>query len=137
MRRRLSDIINHLIEVREFVTPGKSGKGKYDFVGIVLEKYFNAIPEFRKSEVEREPRKNGWTISGSWPTSGRHVFDWQLEAWGEPSGDVIVRTIFWDVNGRQYGDSYRSTVASSDKAVSHWMRKFAGPTVMKLKKGSI
>ena len=121
---------------RAFVTPGKEGRGKHDKVGIVLEKFFRSTPEFERSLVTKEKRRNGWTLTGSWPSSGRQVFDWEMEVWGESGGDVIVKTNIWGTKGDREGTSYRVTVANVDKAIERWLRKFFYPVKATMKRAA-
>lgn len=119
---------------RTFVTPGKSGRGKHDRVGLVLEKFFKAAPELEKSLVEKQSRPNGWTLKGSWPSSGRQVFDWEMEVWGDRGGDVIVKTNLWSTKGGSLGETYRVTLANVDKAIPRWLRKFFYPAKAEMKR---
>jgi hypothetical protein len=124
MSDSLARTLGYLQEVRGFLTPGKEGKGKYDYVGKVAERFFKSTPEFERSVVEKTSRKNGWTIRGSWPSSGRQVFDWEFEIWGERGGDVIVKFNIWSAKGTNDGISYRSNVATVDKLVPKFVRWF-------------
>ncbi len=124
MRTSLSSVVGFLGETREFLTPGKEGKGKYDYVGKVAKKFFLSSPELERSLVEKTRRKNGWTLRGSWPSSGRQVFDWEFEIWGERAGDVIVKFNIWSAKGTRDGISYRSNVATVDKLVPKFVRWF-------------
>jgi hypothetical protein len=119
---------------RLFITPGKDGRGKHDRVGIVLEKFFKSTPEFERSFVSKKKRPNGWTLRGSWPSSGRQVFDWEMEAWGESGGDVVVKTNMWSTKGGSEGTSYRVTLANVDKAVPRYLKKYFYPTKASMKR---
>lgn len=130
----LTSSVELLREARTFITPGKSGRGKYDRVGLVLEKFFHSTPEFERSLVNKKKRPNGWTLKGSWPSSGRQVFDWEMEVWGESGGDVIVKTNLWGAKGGQDGISYRVTLATVDKDVQRWLRKFFYPAKAMMKR---
>jgi len=105
-----------------FVTMGR--EKKYDPVGYVLNRFYKAIPEFDKSVVTKEPRNNGWTISGSWPTKGRQIFDWEIDTWGEREGDVVIKINLFSGKGDPLGISYRTTVATVDKLVPKFFRWF-------------
>jgi len=117
----LMESLIFLDEARRFVTVGKAGKGKHDNVGIVLDRFYSIVPEFARSEEERQSRANGWTLRGAWPTSGKHLLDWEIETWGERGGDVIVKINLWDKKGLFDGISYRVNVATAGKvAVKFW-----------------
>jgi len=133
MTSRLTSAVDLLRERRAFITPGSQGRGKLDRVGIVLQKFFGSTPEFERSLVSKKKRVNGWTLRGSWPSSGRQVFDWEMEAWGESGGDVIVKTSMWSGKGGMEGTSYRVTLANVDKAVPRWLRKYFYPTKAAMK----
>ena len=129
MTSSLTSAVETLREAKRlFITPGKSGRGKHDRVGIVLEKFFRSTPEFERSFVSKKSRPNGWTLKGSWPSSGKQIFDWEMEAWGESGGDVIVKTNLWSTKGGSQGTSYRVTLANVDKTIGRWLRKFFYPT---------
>jgi hypothetical protein len=113
---------SYLIEVERFVSAGK--KGRYDPLGIVLTAFYKAIPEFERSRAGSPvKRKNGFTVQGSWPSSGRQVFDWEMEAWGERGGEVIVKINLWSAKGRNEGITYRTVVPRAN-AVAKKFRKW-------------
>ena len=124
----LKSAVLFLREARTFVTPGKRGKGKYDYVGIVLERFFYSTPEFERSLVSKVKRPNGWTLQGSWPSAGRQLFDWEMEVWGERGGQVVVKTNMWSRDGFNDGQSWKVTLANVDSTVPKWLRKFFYPT---------
>ena len=130
----LSDIVDMLSEARKrwFSTPGK--RGKFDPVGIILGRFFNYVPELEKSIVETDKRPNGWTLRGSWPSSGKWVFDWEMEAWKERDGGVVVKTIMFGKSGPPWGEVYRTTVATVDRAVPKWARKYFYPAKAEMKR---
>ena len=109
---------------RKFVTPGKSGKGKHDYVGLVLEKFFYSTPEFERSLESKKSRPNGWTLRGAWPSSGKHILDWEFDVWGERGGDVIVKVNLRGPNGENDGISYRANLATADRIVKKFVRWF-------------
>lgn len=113
-----------VFEARQFVTPGKKGRGKHDPVGIVLDRMYKASPEFARSEVDRDARRNGWTITGAWPSSGRHILDWEFDVWGERGGDVIVKVNVFYPSGKGDGISYRANVATVGKIAPKFARWF-------------
>ena len=124
LRRRMYVDDTAMGEARQFVTPGKEGRGKYDPVGIVIARMFNVSPEFARSEVERISRRNGWTITGAWPSSGRHILDWEFDVWGERGGDVIVKVNIVYASGKGDGISYRTNVATVGKLAPKFARWF-------------
>lgn len=91
-------------------------ESRHDPVGVVVSKVISAIPEFRKSVEDKQIRKNGMTISGAWPTTGRHIFDWEIDSWGERAGDVILKFNLWGESFRD-GISYRANIATIDRLV--------------------
>jgi hypothetical protein len=107
-----------------FATMGREKSGKHDPVGYVLERFYKAIPDFDKSIVTKEPRLNGWTISGSWPVRGKQIFDWEIDTWGESGGDVIIKINLFSGKGQPLGIVYRTTVATVDKLVPKFFRWF-------------
>lgn len=129
----LAGIIDLLNEYKTFVTPGKGTRGKVDRVGIVLEKFFYSVPDFERSLVSTKSRPGGWTLRGSWPSSGKQIYDWEIEVWGERSGDVVVKTNMWSTKGGELGQTYRVTLANVDKSMDHWRRKWFWPTKAEMK----
>lgn len=121
---------------RSFITPGKDGRGKHDRVGLVLEKFFHSTPEFERSLVSQDKRPNGWTLTGSWPSSGRQMFDWEMEVWGQGGGEVVVKTNLWSRDGYTDGQSWKVTLANVDKTVLKWLRKFFYPLKAEMKRRS-
>jgi hypothetical protein len=134
MMSSLASAVSILREARTFVTLGKSGRGKHDYVGLVLERFFYSTPEFEKSLESQKARRNGWALRGAWPSSGKHIFDWEIEAWGERGGGVVVKVYMWDAKGGMKGISYRTTLATVDRLVPKFLRKFFYPVKSKMKK---
>lgn len=132
MNLSLASSVLFLREARRFVTLGR--EDKHDPVGIVLEKFFLSTPDFGKSVVNKEKRKNGWTLTGSWPSSGKQIFDWEMEVWGERGGDVVVKMNMWSGDGK-YNDGivYRVTLGNVDKSLERWLRKFYYPAKSEMK----
>ena len=105
LRRR-----SYLIEsARRFTAVGR--RGKHDPLGIIFTEFYRVNPELEKSLVGRIKRQpNRFTATGSWPSSGRQVFDWELVAWGERGGDVIIKLNLWSAKGVNDGITYRTSL---------------------------
>jgi len=123
----LTSTVDLLQDARKFMTPGREGRGKHDPVGYVLGKFFNSTPEFDKSLVERQRRKNGWTLRGAWPSTGRKIFDWEFDVWGERGGEVVVKFAMWSNEGLIDGLSFRTNVGTVDRLIPKFLRKYFYP----------
>jgi len=69
---------------------------------------YKSIPEFAKSIVGRikESGPDGYVASGSWPSSGRQVFDWEFEVYKD-GRDYIAKYNLWSPAGKNIGETYR------------------------------
>lgn len=133
MTSTLSTVVSFLCEAKRFTTPGKRGSAKVDKVGIVVSKFVNAMPEIARSIEDREQKRNGIILRGAWPTTGRKILDWEIDAWGESGGDVIFKMSMWNKSGYEDGQSWRVTLADVDRSVPKFLRKFYVPTLLAVK----
>ena len=85
--------------------------------------FMRLIPEFQKSRVGnvQASGSKGYLAQGSWPTSGRQIFDWELELWQDKK-DFILKYNLWSAKGKNAGDSYRL----SPSRMQRFMPKFIG-----------
>ena len=124
----LQDRVDFLSEVIGFITPGKKGFGKHDPVGYVVRRFFKSTPELESSLVQKQARKNGWTLNGSWPSSGKHIFDWEIDAWGERGGMVVLKFTMWSARGGIIdGLSFKTNIGTVDKLIPKFLRKYFYP----------
>lgn len=130
LRRRLYSIG----EARRFVTLGKGEKGQHDSVGYVMKRFYYSVPDFENSVVNIEKKAGGWIVNGSWPSSGKQVFDWEFDVWGERGGSVVVKLNMWSQSGRADGETFRTTVATVDKLIPKFVRKYYLPIKEVMKK---
>lgn len=128
LRRR-----RYLYELKRFRTKGIK-PGEQDAVGYVMTKFYNSVPDFDRSVVEIDRRVNSFSARGSWPSSGRQVFDWDLEVWGERGGAVVVKLNMWSSAGRSDGETFRTTVATVDRLIPKFVSKYYGPIKDRMKK---
>jgi hypothetical protein len=122
-----------LHERERFDTLGSKGRDTEDQVGYVTSMFFHSTPEFERSLVSREAKRNGWVLQGSWPLSGRSVFDWEFDIWGERGKAVVVKFNMWDMDGRNEGQTYRTTVATVRRVVLKFLSKVFVPAKMRAK----
>ena len=123
-----------LVETRRFITLGKGRRGQTDPVGYVMGRFYNSVPDFDRSVVNTEKKRNGWIVNGSWPSSGKQVFDWEFDVWGESGGSVVVKFGMWSARGTPGGQNYRTTVATVDKLIPKFLRKVYFPDKEAMKK---
>lgn len=123
----LSGVVDWLAEAVRFATPGKEKRGKHDPVAYVLRTFFHSTPEFEASMEEKVARRNGWTVRGAWPTTGKHIFDWEFEVWGERNGGVVVKFTMWGQKGMIDGHTFTTTVATVGKLAPKFVRKYFLP----------
>jgi len=76
---------------------------------------YKAFPHFKKTEVERDRRKSGVTISGSWPPIGRQIYDWELDFEKQRNNDVITKINLWGKKGTNFGETYVISIARAPK----------------------
>ena len=94
-------------------------KGKdLDSLAIVFKAVYGALPRFKQSQIERQNRKSGRTVSGQWPVRGRPIYDWELDFEKERNQDVIVKINLWGRKGTNYGEVYRTSIARAEKIAS-------------------
>ena len=127
------DAVAWLSEVVEFVTPGREKKGKFDAPGYVLSHFFHSTPEFEASLVEKIPRRGGWIVRGAWPSSGRHVFDWEFDVTGDRGGQVTVKFTMWGQDGIIDGHTFTTTAAVVPKLAKKFVRKYFIPMKVEAK----
>jgi hypothetical protein len=130
----LDTALNLLGEARRFITKGKERRGQHDPVGYITTRFYNSVPDFDRSVVNIRKLANSFIIEGSWPSSGKQVFDWALETWGEQGGTVVVKLNMWSNTGRADGETFRTTVATVDKLIPKFIRKYYGPIKAAMKK---
>jgi hypothetical protein len=109
-------------EMLKFVTKGK--EGKHDPVGVVLTDLFAAMPEFAGSIMDKDARRNGWTLRGVWPQRGKQLFQWEVEAWGERGGDVVFKVNLWADKGWHDGWNFRTGIPRSKKVAKKFRKWF-------------
>lgn len=114
-----------------FDTLGAKGSGTEDAVGYVTSLFFHSTPEFEKSLETTKSNRNGWVLRGKWPSSGKEVFDWEFDIFGERGKSVVVKFNMWDVNGWNDGQAYRVTVATVPRAVKKFLSKVFRPAKAK------
>lgn len=120
-------------ESKTFRSKG-ANPGEQDYVGYVITRFYNSVPDFDRSVVNVERRPKAFTITGSWPSSGKQVFDWELEAFGERGGSVVVKLNMWSNAGRQDGETFRTNIATVDKLIPKFVRKYYNPIKERMKK---
>lgn len=91
---------------------------KLDPLDYVQRTIYKAFPQFKKTEVERDRRKSGITISGSWPLTGRQIYDWELEFEKQRNNDVITKINLWGRKGTNFGETYVVSIARAAKLAS-------------------
>lgn len=124
----LQSRIDFLSEAIGFITPGKRGYWKHDPVGYVVKRFFKSTPELENSLVQKQARRNGWTLNGAWPSSGKHIFDWEIDAWGERGGMVVLKFSMWSAKGGIIdGLSFKTNVGMVDKLIPKFLRKYFYP----------
>ena len=133
MTSHLSAVVSFLCEAKRFTTPGKRGSAKVDKVGIVVSKFVNAMPEIARSIEDREQKRYGIILRGAWPTTGRKILDWEIDAWGESGGDVMFKMSMWSREGGEEGQVWRINIADVDRTIPKFLRKFLIPTIMSMK----
>lgn len=124
--------IDLLKEAKSFITIGRNSDE--DSVGYVISKFYNSVPDFDNSVVSHQRVKNGHIIQGSWPSSGQQIFDWQLEAWGEGAGGVVVKFIMMSAKGRTDGHSFRTNRASVGRLIPKFIKRYYGVMKDEMKK---
>lgn len=80
--------------------------------------FYRAIPEFTRSIVGkiRKSGTDGYVASGSWPMSGKQVFDWEIEVYRD-GRDYIVKYNLWSAKGKNIGETYRLSQSRAMKVV--------------------
>ena len=78
--------------------------------------YYRAVPEFPRSIAGRIKKSGtiGYIAQGSWPSSGRQVFDWELEVWKDKR-DLIIKVNLWGRDGHNIGEAFRVTMGQHKK----------------------
>ena len=100
-----------------------------DTVTHVKEIFLRSSPEFLRSVVSEQHNRNGWVIRGAWPSSGKKIFDWEFDIFGEGRGSVVIRFNVWDSEGNNDWQAYRATIATANKTA----RKFVQKTFLPMK----
>jgi hypothetical protein len=88
---------------------------KLDPLVYVQRTIYKAFPQFKKTEVERDRRRSGVTIRGSWPPIGRQIYDWELEFEKQRNNDVITKINLWGRKGTNFGETYVVSIARAAK----------------------
>lgn len=129
--KRKSDALEERVV---FQTLGARGNGSADHVGYVTSVFFHSTPEFERSLVDIQRKRNGWVLQGAWPSSGKAQFDWEFDIFGEGRGSVVVRFNMWDSKGRNEWQAYRATVATAKKMAQKFLKKTFFPMKQRMVK---
>lgn len=111
-------------------------KKKQSDLEYIADKFFKSVPDFEDSLAEKQDRSNGITMSGAWPVTGKHVYDWEIDVMGQRGGDFVVKFSMWGADGKYFdGHSFNTNIATVDRLVPKFVTKYFLPMKNRAKMG--